>query len=379
LISNNINELKRLSNLKKESTSTTLRYAQGQVDYLIVGQGISGTWLSYYLQKENKTFVVIDNNEKNAASRLASGIINPVTGRRHVEVWMADELLPFALNAYSTIGKELGITAITETKIIDQFPTAQMRLSFQQRVEEKANYVSLEENMVGLNDHFHYEFGYGTIEPVYLAQLPLLLPAWREKLRTNGQLLEEEFSIDVLEFKNGKIAYKDIVADKIIFCDGISSASYTFFRNLPFAPNKGEALIVEIDNLPTNLIYKKGMTLVPLTDNTWWVGSNYIWDFTDTEPTTEFREKTEQLMKNWLKLPYRVLDHVAGVRPATLERRPFVGLHPQQPIIGILNGMGSKGCSLAPFFTKQLADHLVQGKSLLPEADIMRFAKILAR
>lgn len=379
LINNNIDELKRLSNLKKESTSTTLRYAQGQVDYLVVGQGVSGTWLSYYLQKENKTFVVIDNNEKNTASRLAAGIINPVTGRRHVEVWMADEILPFAHNAYSAIGKELGITSITETTIIDQFPTAQMRLSFQQRVEDKANYVSLEKNMVGLSEHFHYEFGYGTIEPVYIAQLQTVLPTWREKLKTKGWLREEEFEFEQLQFTNGKVTYKDISTDKIIFCDGISSASYPYFRSLPFAPNKGEALIVEIDTLPTDKIYKKGMTLVSLPDNTWWIGSNYIWDFADTAPTKEFREKTEQVLKNWLKVPYRIVDHVSGVRPATLERRPFVGLHPQQPLLGILNGMGSKGCSLAPFFARQLVDHLLYGKAITPEADLNRFARILAR
>jgi glycine/D-amino acid oxidase-like deaminating enzyme len=349
------------------------------VHYLIIGQGISGTWLSYYLTKEQCTLLVIDNNEKNTASRLAAGIINPVTGRRHVEVWMADEILPFAHNAYLTIGKELGITSITETTIIDQFPTAQMRLSFQQRVEEKANYVSLAENMVGLSDQFHYEFGYGTIEPVYIAQLQALLPSWREKLKTDGQLLEEEFEFEQLHFDKGKVAYKDITADKIIFCDGISSASYSYFRNLPFAPNKGEALIVEVDNLPTDNIYKKGLTLVALPDSTWWVGSNYIWDFTGTAPTTEFREKTEQLLKSWLKVPYRIMDHVAGVRPATLERRPFVGLHPQQPLIGVLNGMGSKGCSLAPFFARQLVDHLLYGKSISPEADLNRFARILAR
>src|SRR5687768_17028163 len=105
-----------------------------QVDYLIIGQGISGTWLSYYLQKQGKTFLVIDNNDKNSASRLAAGIINPVTGRRHVQVWMAEEILPYAKHAYEQLGKELGITAISQKNIIDFFPSPQMRVSFMQRV-----------------------------------------------------------------------------------------------------------------------------------------------------------------------------------------------------------------------------------------------------
>ena len=67
-----------------------------QIDFLIIGQGISGTWLSYFLEKAGKSFIVIDNADPLSSSRLAAGVINPVTGRRHVEVWMADKILPFA-------------------------------------------------------------------------------------------------------------------------------------------------------------------------------------------------------------------------------------------------------------------------------------------
>ena len=113
-----------------------------QIDYLIIGQGISGTWLSYYLEKEEKSFIVIDKNYSNSPSRIAAGIINPVTGRRHVEVWLADEIIPFANKAYTQFGNELGITAFSQKNIIDFFPSPQMRVSFMQRVEEKAAYVS---------------------------------------------------------------------------------------------------------------------------------------------------------------------------------------------------------------------------------------------
>jgi glycine/D-amino acid oxidase-like deaminating enzyme len=73
------------------------------------------------------------------------------------------------------------------------------------------------------------------------------------------------------------------------------------------------------------------------------------------------------------------MEHKASIRPATLERRPFVGLHPHQENAGILNGMGTKGCSLAPFFASQLVDHLLRKKGIMPEADIKRFSKILSR
>ena len=85
------------------------------------------------------------------------------------------------------------------------------------------------------------------------------------------------------------------------------------------------------------------------------------------------------MLNEWLKLPYKVLDHQASVRPATIERRPFVGLHPNHKQVGILNGMGTKGCSLAPYFAKQLVDHLLYDKEISAEADIHRFSRILGK
>lgn len=349
-------------------------------EYLIVGQGISGTWLSYFLQKEGKSFIVIDNNYNLAPSRIAAGIINPVTGRRHVEVWMAKEILPFALNAYLRIGNELGVTALSQKNIIDFFPSPQMRQSFMQRVDEKADYVSSYPQQNHFLPIFNYEFGCGEITPVYTVHLQTLLPAWRKILKTNNQLLEEEFNGTQLLADNNKIQYKNITAEKIIFCDGNSSTNNPYFNLLPFAPNKGEMLLIEAPELPPTHIYKKGMMLAPMpTPGQWWVGSNYAWEFINENPTTEFRSKTEQLLNSWLKVPFKITDHLCGIRPATLERRPFVGFHPHHPSIGILNGMGTKGCSLSPFFAKQFANHLVSKESIMAEADISRFSKVLAR
>ncbi|MEO5945348.1 MAG: FAD-dependent oxidoreductase [Chitinophagaceae bacterium] len=351
-----------------------------QVDYLILGQGISGTWLSYYLEKENKSFIVIDNNFPNSPSRIAAGIINPVTGRRHVEVWLADEIIPFANTAYAALGKELGITAISQKNIIDFFPTPQMLVSFMQRVEEKAAFVGEFSEQEYFRESFNYDFGCGEIKPVYTVRLDTLLPVWRNHLKEKNLLLEEEFDINQLKISEDSIQYKDIAAGKIIFCDGAGCADNPYFKLLPFAPNKGEVLLVEIPDLPDTNIYKKGMMLASLsTPGLWWIGSNYAWEFDNPDPTPFFKEKTEALLKEWLKVPFKIVDHVAGIRPATLERRPFLGIHPLYKNIGILNGMGTKGCSLAPYFAKQITDHLVSGKIINAEADINRFKKILSR
>jgi glycine/D-amino acid oxidase-like deaminating enzyme len=70
------------------------------IQILIIGQGLSGSWLSYYLQQLNIDCIIIDEDKSNTASKIASGIINPVTGMRYVKTWMIDEAMPFVTQAY---------------------------------------------------------------------------------------------------------------------------------------------------------------------------------------------------------------------------------------------------------------------------------------
>jgi glycine/D-amino acid oxidase-like deaminating enzyme len=351
-----------------------------QVDYLIIGQGLCGTWLSYYLQKAGRSFIVIDQPQPFSASAVAAGIVNPVTGRRIVKTWMIDELLPYVQQCYREIGNLLQIDCISQRNIIDFFPTPQMKLAFDERFAADAAYLSRPTNQNQWHAHFSYDFGAGEIQPCYLVNLPLLLPQYRKHLERHNQVRTELFDIEQLSLTtNTSIRYRDIEAGKIIFCDGAAGNSNPYFKNLPFAPNKGEILLVQIPGLPATTIYKKGINLVPWKEDVFWMGSSYEWAFTDAHPTDLFRKKSEIVLKEWLKIPFTIVEHLAAVRPATLERRPFAGLHPIHPQIGVLNGMGTKGCSLAPYFAEQMVNHLLHHQPLHPEASIDRFKRILSR
>ncbi len=350
------------------------------MDVLVIGQGICGTFLGWWLEQAGLSFIVIDEDRPHTASRAAAGLINPVTGRRIVKTWMIDELLPFAENAYRDLGTALGVSGMRPVNVIDFFPTAQMRLAFLQRFEEDPQYLGLPTAEHDLDDVFKYELGYGIIGGCHLVDLPALLPAARRRMLEQDVLREERFEQAALQVTDSGIRYKDIEARMIVFCDGIESFHLPYFSRLPFAPNKGEALMVDIPRLgPDGKVFKKGIMLTPWRDGLYWVGSSYEWSFTDEGPTELFRKRTEAALQDWLKLPFTVVEHIASVRPATLERRPFVGFHPLFPAVGILNGMGTKGCSLAPFFAYQLVEHITRGKVIQPDADVRRFLKILSR
>lgn len=292
---------------------------------------------------------------------------------------MIDELLSFLVPAYKELGGQLGISAIQETSLVDFHPTPQMKLAFDERLKENADFLFQPNDQDKYSSVFNSDFGFAEVNPCYIVNLNNIIPGWRKRLLSNNHLIEEDFDINELTVTERGVTYKNITAGHIIFCDGISSAGNPFFKNLPFALNKGEVITLESTAIPSGHIFKKGMMLTTIEKNIFWIGSNYLWEFNDDKPTEQFRKQTETLLNNWLRVPFRILDHKSSVRPANVERRPFVGLHPVQKRLGILNGMGTKGCSLAPFFAKQLIDHLLYKKEILPEADIKRFSKILAR
>jgi glycine/D-amino acid oxidase-like deaminating enzyme len=375
-----------------------------QVNTLIIGQGICGSFLSLELEAAGISHLVIDEARPFTASRIAAGLINPVTGRRLVTTWMIDELLASAREAYGRLTGILGRPFLAETSVTDFFPSAQMRLAFLDRLAEDASWLQLPADEARWNSCFYYELGYGVISPCYLVDLPGLLAAARQRMVGMGLLLEQRFERGDLEVFSDYVQYGDIRAERVVFCDGIGSCDSPWFSRLPFAPNKGEVLIVEIPELGGNCggdgrgaggegsgvgggsgageegsVFKKGISLAPWREGLYWVGSSYEWSFETDAPTAAFRERTEMLLKNWIKLPFRIVDHFASVRPATLERRPFVGFHPVYPRVGILNGMGTKGCSLAPYFARQLVQHIVVGGPIRPDADVKRFSKLLSR
>lgn len=350
-----------------------------KVDFLLVGQGIAGTFLSYYLKEAGYEVLVIDQFNPSSSTQVASGVINPVTGRQVVTTWLADEVLPFAWDAYQRMGAAIGQQVIEQSNILAFPPSEQMMQGYQSKLQEANAYVRSTED--SYQNYFHYRHGVVEIAPAYLIDLHALLKGWRNYLRKTNSLIEESFDEAAVQITDNDIIYAGtITAKHIIYCNGVYAYQSQYWQNLPHSLNKGEALIAAIPDLPAHRIYKFGITtLVPWDEGLWWVGSSYENRFADDKPSAIFRQRKEAELQQILKLPYQIVDHIASIRPATVERRPFVGMHPQHVPVGIFGGMGTKGCSLSPFFAKAFADYFQYQTPLHPAADVHRFQKILSR
>lgn len=348
---------------------------------MIIGQGICGTWLSYYLIEAGKSVVIFDDEDKSSASYIASGLINPVTGRRVVTTWMADGLLPFVRAAYNAIGNKVN-TQLIQQKNILIFPSApDLMLAFNKRLQEGNSYIhqpSIQKEQ--LHSYFNFPFDVSEIAPCYLVDVHALIKSWRKFLKGINTLHNETFDENELSIFDDCISYKNMQAKKIIYCNGIQSSQSNYWKNLPFVQNKGQALIAAIPGLNGNYTYKFGyLSLIAWQNDLWWIGSSNELNFDSVSPTEAFYKSTVNALKRILKTDFEIKEHLSSIRPAAVERKPFAGIHPAYNQIAILNGMGSKGCSLAPWFARELAAHLINKEPINPLADVKRYTNVLKR
>ena len=113
-----------------------------------------------------------------------------------------------------------------------------------------------------------------------------------------------------------------------------------------------------------------------MAGNQWRVGSTY--NFHDNEPvvTESSRKELEEKVNAITQFPYAVISQHWGIRPTTPDRRPILGEHPAMKSVFVLNGLGTKGVSLAPYFSEVLIRLTENRQSLNKEVDIERYKSV---
>jgi glycine/D-amino acid oxidase-like deaminating enzyme len=344
-----------------------------KVDFLIIGQGIAGTVLSYTLLQAGQSVLVLDEYKPNSASRIAAGVINPVSGRRFTVAWKYDQIYPVAVKTYREMEQLLGVPVFKERDIYNVLPSAQLRDAFMTRTTG-LSYMEdpSAEKVRNYGQWLDQPYGAAIVKGGTVL-LHHLLPAWRDYLKKQHSLLEQRLVLSDLQIRPDSVQYGGITARFLIFCEGAAIVNNPWFNYVPFLLNKGEVLKVRIPGFSTPDIVKRSVSLVPQEEDTYWTGATFAWDYPDEQPTAEKREILENGLQQLLKVPYQVLDQLAAVRPSGTDRRPIMGLHPQHPALGLFNGLGTKGASLAPAMAAEFTAHILQSRPLQPDTDVKRF------
>ncbi len=346
-----------------------------QVQYLIVGQGLSGTLMSHLLLEAGQSVLVIDQPRSQAASRVAAGLINPITGRYYVKSWRFDELLPIARATYARLEQLLDISLNEERSILRALLDAGDENSWWARAEDAAYqpYLVDQVELGGYSDKIHPAHSYGEVTRSGRASISKLVKTYGQWLLDRKLMVQEPFDYTEIQKVDGRWRYRDMVADRILFCEGYWGKFNPFFSYLPFRGAKGEILIVRLPEAQFQKILKQKIFIVPLEDDLYWIGATMENHFDQEAPTEAGKSFLINQLDQLLDTPYEVIGHRSGIRPTVKDRRPFLGEHPESKGIYIFNGLGSKGTSMGPFFAKQLTDNLLNDKNLDPEVDIKRY------
>ena len=349
------------------------------VDYLIIGQGLAGTVLADHLLKLQQKVSLINESRPNASSMVAAGIVNPITGRKMVKTWLADRLFPYLMDYYSALEKDLGASFFHQKKVYKPFLSTEEYNEWMGKSadSEYQNYVhSIESNN---EKHSLLKSKHGGILLNFsgYVDIPSLIKTFREKLRKLDAYQEAIYDESDLLITEEGIEYQDIRAKKIIFCNGMQASTCKYFSGLPFRLVKGELIEIKTD-YDSDKIYNRGVFMLPKGDNLYRVGATYNNRDINNEISEEGRQILEEKLQELINIQYRLNNQFAGIRPASKDRRPLVGFHPQHPQLAIFNGLGAKGVSLAPYFAKQFANALVNNGGIDKEVNIERYYTIMS-
>lgn len=325
---------------------------------LIVGHGLVGCALAMTCYRRNIPFRLVGYAQAGEASMASSGLIAPITGRRYVKAWRIDEYVAKALEFYRWSETLFGGEYFFPVEIIRFLSTEEARRAWDKRLEDADydDYVSNKRYAI-LDD---MDRPYGILTGGYRLDTPGWVIAARQFLLAKGfyEVLSEPFAT---AFPGNETT---------VFTTGALDPNVS----KGIIPNKGESLIVSMPEWKIPLIIKEDVFIVPLPeDHLFWVGSHY-------EPWPENADKTEEARQRILDAIRKVyngrlevISHMVGIRPTVDDRRPLIGPYPGRPGHYIFNGVGTKGTSLAPFWSDALLTHILDGAPLSKEVSPSRY------
>lgn len=340
-------------------------------DYILVGQGLAGSCLAAQLLEQEKRILVIDRYNEHAATQVAAGLFNPIAGKLMTKTWMADVLFPYLHEFYRRV------EVFTGARFFYPMPVYRPFMS----VEEQNEWMgkSTEGSMTAYIDQIHVEpigknqvkneYGGLSLKQCGYVDTVKFTRAIRNVIIRQATLMENYFDERALVFTKSGVEYGGCKAEKIIFCQGVDGLSGKLFGWLPIRPLKGETLTIQTDQ-STDTIYNRGVYVVP---DIWRVGATYQANDQSPMITREAKAELTEKLDELVSFPYQLVTQSWGMRPTTPDRKPILGPHPSHPAAIIFTGLGTKGVSLAPYFSGVLAAWLENKGSIDKQVDIERY------
>jgi glycine oxidase len=312
--------------------------------WTIVGQGLAGTCLAWDLWKRNVPFILTDRGQ-GGSSRVAAGLINPITGKNFEPSADIEVFLPEAMAFYAEAERLLGKTF--------WHPLPVLRLADTEKEWAKMLDKSTRPDVARwLTRNLHIEGWAGALELSGGGRLDTraFLDASRKFFLSHGIYQTQEIAIAS-------------ATPRHIWCEGamgLITGRYGAHRCA-----KGEILTLRAHTWDESHIrIGAGGWLVPLGNGLFKCGSTYEWNQLDETPTAQGMERIRTIATRLGGDSFEIINHEAGIRPILRRSEPLIG--PLTDGGWMFNALGSKGSLYAPGIARRLGAWLTDGTP--PEA-----------
>lgn len=350
-------------------------------DVIIAGAGLAGACAAFALSAHYDVHVLEANEPASGASGAAAGLVNPFMGRRARPVWRLRE----ALDAVPTLLEQANASALfPDTGMLRPVVEPDQVEPFQEAADEYPNLAAwlppdtVRERYPDVQtDRGALFIPRGGAVDVG-AMVRALLSAAAERgavVETEAPLLywRETPDAAVVEVDRD-FETEELRAERVLLAVGYGYTTFPELRRLGLEGAKGQTVRVRRpDSLTGSFPPLSGRGyVVPDTDETLVLGSNYDHDFEDLSPdpdaTAYIREKTAKMIPGVDRA--EILEVTTGVRvmhPDSSRDRPLLGPLPDRSRLWTFTALGSKGLLSAPLLALDLPTFW-KDRTRLPDA-----------
>ena len=346
------------------------------LDYLVVGLGLAGISFCEQLEQNGKSYKLISDHSEQA-SLVAGGLYNPTILKRFTMAWEAHTQMQMALPFYERLEKKLGTTLDYKVSVLRRFASVEEQNQWFEAADKPGlTHYILPKVLENKNPAIEAPFGLGEVAQTGRIDTQELLKEYSRYLMDKDCLLEQTFLFKDLELHENFIQYQQLEARRLVFAEGYGLKRNPFFSYLPLNGTKGELLTIHAPDLKETSVIKSSVFIIPLGNDHYRIGATYKWKDKTSVPTAAAKEELLTKLKTFLNCDFKVVNHVAGVRPTVADRRPLVGQHPKHKLLYVLNGFGSRGVLIAPFASEQLFQAIENEGTIHQEMDVSRYDKL---
>ncbi len=341
------------------------------VDLIVIGAGLAGSAMAWQAHWRGLKVAIIDRQDVQTSSKVAAGLVTPITGARAAASWRWNDFYPTANLFYSQVERTVGAVFWHIEPALRVFHSQVERESFQAKwigIERHAQPDSIRAELFSGRDTIGLKAPYGIcrMDPAarldtiaYLAETQRYFEGIHAfhgfHLQCDSDIVFESMSSEYPV----KIAALQLAGKRIAFCQGIAARENRFFSDLPLHPARGDILLVKSPGVACDLVIHHHAWAVPMGEKRYLIGATYDRDSLQ-DPAEPSDEKATQfrgeLMQRWESLTngtfeggqHTVLEQRWAVRPASYDRHPLIGPHNVLANAFCLNGLGSKGTLMAP-------------------------------